>query len=90
MQIRVANLCNEFLESKGGEILLPRTLAERGVEAIQDAVELHAHLIGQRPARVVVRRDRRAAWILKIVRVVLRFEHVHDMGPECLSRQDDK
>ena len=61
-----------------------RDLLERPVEALQDAVELDPHLDRQRPARVVVRRGRRRPRIEKIVRVVLRLEHVEDVRPEGL------
>src|SRR5262249_42267852 len=59
------------------------------VKSIEDATELDAHLVGQGPSRIVVWRNWRATRIGKIIRMILRFEHVDDMGPECLRRLDD-
>ena len=59
---------------------------ERSAERLQNPVELHSHLIGERPACVVVRRSRRAAGIRDVVRVVLRLEHVEDVRPKRLRR----
>src|SRR5262249_56144734 len=58
-------------------------LLERPVEPIEDAVEFHAHLISQRPAGVVIRRDRRPAGVGGIIRGILWFEHIHPVraGP---------
>ena len=64
-------------------------LFERAVESVEDAVDLDAHLIGQRPARAVVRAGRRAARIGNVVGMVLRLEHVEHVGPECLRGLDD-
>ena len=61
-------------------------LFERSFEPIQNSVELDAHLERQRPACVVIRRNRRAAGIREVVGMVLRLEHVHHVGPERLSR----
>src|SRR5271166_4588389 len=57
---------------------------KRSVEWIEDAVELHAHLIGERVAGNVVGRNRRAARITKIVGMILRLEHIEDMRTERL------
>ena len=65
-----------------------RDLLKRALERFQDAVELHAHLIGERPAGVVVGRDGRAAGIGEVVGMVLRLEHVEDVGPERLGGPD--
>ena len=47
----------------GGGFCRPLTPLERSVEPVEDAIELHAHLIRQRPAGVVVRAGRRPARI---------------------------
>ena len=57
---------------------------EGTVEAVEDAIELHAHLVGERPAGVVVGRNRRTAGRGEVVRVILRLEHVDHVGPEGL------
>ena len=44
------------------------------------AVELHAHLVGERPAGHVVGRRRRRGAGREVVRVVLRLEHVEDVA----------
>ena len=64
-------------------------LLERALKRIEDAVELHAHLIGERPTGVVVRRDGRAAGIREVVGIVLRLEHVEPVGPERLRALHD-
>ena len=58
------------------------------VNAVEDPVELHAHLIGERPPGDVVRRSGRRAGIWKDIRMHLRLEHVHHVGPERLRRGD--
>ncbi len=68
-----------------------RQLLERAVEAVEDAVELHAHLERQRLAGRVVGRRRRAAGVGEVVRVVLRLEHVEHVrrgmpGPSSRRR----
>ncbi len=60
----------------------------RHVEAVENAVELHAHLVGERPTGVVVRATRRAAGIGEVVRVVLRLHHVEDLPARGLRRLD--
>src|SRR4029077_16842142 len=64
-------------------------LLEWAVEAVEHAVELHAHLIGQRPAGNVIRRGWGGAGIRKIVRVVLRLEHVEHVGTKRLGTLHD-
>src|SRR5690242_18064793 len=63
---------------------------ERTVEAVEHAVELHTHLIGERPTGVVVRALRRAARVREVIRVILRLEHVEHVGPEGLRRLHDE
>uniref|UniRef100_A0A0N5A4K1 LigA n=1 Tax=Parastrongyloides trichosuri TaxID=131310 RepID=A0A0N5A4K1_PARTI len=58
----------------------------RRLEAVQDAVELHAHLHGQGVARGVIGQFGRAARILQVVRVVLRLEHVQNVRAIGLGR----
>ena len=57
---------------------------EGSVEAIEDAVELDAHLKRQCPPGHVVGRRRRGAGIGDVVRVILWLEHVEHMGPKRL------
>src|SRR5260370_13804610 len=59
---------------------------ERTSESVQDAIELHAHLICQRVAGDIIGRDGRTTWITEIVGMILRLEHIENVRPECLSR----
>ena len=63
---------------------------ERPVEAVEDAIELHAHLKRERVSGVVVRRRRRRARVRDVVRVILRLEHVHHVRTERLRRLYDE
>src|SRR5688500_16147500 len=63
---------------------------ERSTERIQHAIELHSHLVGERPAGVVIRWGRRSAGIWNVVRMYLRLEHVEDVRTECLRRSHDE
>ena len=67
----------------------PADLLERAVEPVEDAIELDAHLIGQRPAGVVVGAGRRPAGIRDVVRMILRLEHVEHVRAERLRRLHD-
>ncbi|MNJ31664.1 hypothetical protein D3C77_263080 [compost metagenome] len=58
----------------------------RGLEAVQDAVELHAHLQRQGVAGGVIGQLGRAARILQVVRVVLRLEHIQHVRAIGLGR----
>ena len=62
---------------------------KRTVERLQDAVEFDSHLQGQSPAGAVIGSYWRPTRIEEIVRMVLRFEHVDDVGPKGLSRFHD-
>ncbi len=64
-------------------------LLEWAVETIEYPVELDPHLVGQCPAGVVVWRNRRAARILQIVRMILRLEHIQNVRAKCLCGHDD-
>src|SRR5207247_7773955 len=64
----------------------PTELLEWAIEPIENAVELHTHLKSQCPARDVVRRCRRRAWVCEIVGMILRLEHIEDLGPEGRPR----
>ena len=59
------------------------------VELVEDAVETDAHLIGEGIAGDVIGRLGRAARIFGIVRMILRLEHVEDMGAIRLRRAHD-
>ena len=68
----------------------PRTdLLERPGESIEDAIELHTHLVSERPSGVVVRRRRRPTRNGEDVRMHLRLEHVHHVRTERLRRLHD-
>ena len=58
------------------------------VKALQNPVELHAHLIGQRISSIVVGSDGGTALVFEIVGVILGLEHVHDVSPVGLSCHD--
>ncbi len=62
---------------------------EGRVEPLLRRRVVDAHLPGQRPPGHVVGRDRRAARIREVVRVVLRLEHVEHVRPERLVRLHD-
>ena len=66
----------------------PFTFVERTVKAIQNPVELDAHLIGEGPAGNVIGGNRRSARVSEIVGMVLRLEHIHHVGTERLRRLD--
>lgn len=57
---------------------------EGAVKAVEEAIELDAHGIGQRPPGGVIGWDGGTAGIGEVVRMVLRFEEVEDMGAEGL------
>ena len=59
-------------------------LGEGAVEGLHHAIELHAHLHGERPAGDVVGALGRAAGIGEIVGVILRLEHVQHVRAEGL------
>src|SRR5688572_18280124 len=73
-------------DAAGGYGRYPLEGREGTVEPIEDAIELDAHLIGERPPGVVVRRNRRPARILEVVWMVLRLEHVERVRAERLRR----
>src|SRR5204863_5375111 len=60
------------------------------VEPLEDSIESHAHLVSQRPTRIVVWRSRSCPGIGKVVRMVLRLEHVENVRAERLRRFHDK
>ena len=66
-----------------------RHAGRRGLEAVQDPVELDPHLVGQSVAGHVIRRLGRAARIFQVVRVILRLEHVEDVRAIGLGRPHD-
>ena len=66
-----------------------RNLLERTVEGVEDAVEFDPHRIRDVVAGDVVGGAWRSARIRDVVRVVLRLEHVHEMGAERLRRLHD-
>src|SRR6185503_6442652 len=68
--------------------LLALDFRRLNVEAVEDAIELHAHRVGERPTGVVVRPLRRTARIREIVRVILRLHHVEDLSARRLRRLD--
>ena len=64
---------------------IPRSdLLEGSGKPVEDAIELHAHLKGECPTRVVVRRSGSRARIRKIIGMVLRLEHVEHVGAKRL------
>ena len=77
-------------DAPGGHAEFVGHALERPVEGLEDAVELHAHLEGERPAGAVVGRNRRAARVLEVVRMILRLEHVEHVRAKCLRRLHDE
>src|ERR1700693_3986293 len=69
--------CYEGVAGRPGEADHRR---EWATERVEHAIELHAHLIGERPAGVVVRRSWRPTWIRDVVGMVLWLEHVAGVG----------
>ena len=67
----------------------PHDPFERAIESLQHSVELHTHLKRQRPARVVVRCNRRTSRVGKVVGVILGFKHVANKRTEGLCGFDD-
>ena len=57
---------------------------ERSIEPVEDAIERHAHLVGERVAGVVVWALRRPTRIREIIRMILRLEHVEYVRTERL------
>ena len=82
---QVAGWCRRAVHRAGRRPGIGERL-ERPVEGVQHAIELHAHLEGERPAGVVVGRHRRPARIRDVVGVLLRLEHVEHVRPERLRR----
>src|SRR5205823_4350266 len=61
---------------------------EGAVECVENAIELHPHLIGERPAGVVIGRRRWTTRIGNVVGMILWLEHVEDVRPEGLRGLD--
>src|SRR5262245_8266936 len=85
-QITCCISCGRDLASRNfGEAVY---LFEWSVKTIEDSLEFDAHLHGECPAGVIVRRDRRPSRITEIVRMILWLEHIEDVRAECLSGFD--
>src|SRR5687768_7693577 len=63
---------------------------EGTAEWIEHAIELHAHLVGERPAGVVIGRSRRSPRIGNVVWMHLRLEHIDDVRAERLRGSHDQ
>ena len=68
----------------------PSTFGKRPVEAVENPVELDPHLQRQRPARDVIRRNRRASGITHVVGMILRLEHIEHVRAKRLGGLHDK
>src|SRR5262245_57645181 len=57
---------------------------EGSIESIEDPIKIDAHLKSQCPAGAVIGRDGWSAGILKIIRMILRFEHIENVRSKRL------
>src|SRR4051812_30000576 len=55
---------------------------EGAFEAVENAIKLHRHLIGERPAGDVVWRRRRCTGIGEVAGMILRLKQVEHVSPE--------
>src|SRR5579864_3836855 len=67
-----------------------RNFREWAVEGFFYSVKLHAHLKGESPACNVIWWNWRTAWILKIIRVILRLEHIENERTSSLRGFHDE
>src|ERR1035438_2290750 len=74
---------------RGRRMLQTVYFFERTIESIQDAIELDAHLERQRVSGDIVGRNGRTAGITEIVGVILRFEHIENVGAKGLRSLDN-
>jgi hypothetical protein len=72
----------------GTGVARPSISLQRTAHVVEQAIELDAHLVSERPAGVVVGTPRNAA-LVHVVGVILRLEHVEHVRASGLRRLHD-